>query len=168
MLPVKLLEYVAVGIPAVVRSAMNFSRDFRQSYGPLSTSEHRSGIVPWNVTYTMGTSVEVSTRAGRFAAFPIDAEYPDGTSNRFFYAPLAGNAVRTETYNRSERVATTELTSYLYQALEPPRFLGLTPTGLGILALLIAAAVVAVVLLRRWVRGPAPPGHPPPGPPPDG
>jgi len=154
---------LTVGTSQIVRSVINFSEDFRLAYGFPSTPVHTAGITPWNVTYTINASAGIDTPAGRFDAYPIHAAYPDGIANVFFFAPSAGNDVRTETYNGSGRVAITELTAYRYQATEPPRFLGLTVTDWGFLGLLAVAAAASVLILHRWLRGPAPrTGSPPP------
>lgn len=154
---------LAVGTSAVVRSEINFSEDFRLSFDILTTPTHSSGLAPWDVAYRIEASAPLDTPAGRFDAFPIRQAYPDGTVNVFFYAPAAGNNVRTETYNGTEAVATTELTSYRYQALEPARFLGLTLSDWTIVAIVVTAGTVAVLLLRRWMRRPTkPPAAPPP------
>ncbi len=83
-----------------------------------------------------------------------------------FFAPAAGNSVRTEMYNGTgtEPVATSELVSYRYQALEPARFLGLTTSDWAIVLVVVAAAVVVLsFFLRRQMRRTVPPpGNSPP------
>lgn len=155
---------LSVGNSSTVRSAMNFTEDFRVFGLPLP-SVHSSGRVLWNVTYTLEATTAIATPAGRFDTFRIRQAFADGTYNLLFYAPATGSEARTETYNGSEKVAVTELTAYRYQALEPPRFAGLTATDWTVLAVVIGGSAVAAFVLRRKFRKPAPPAGPPLGPP---
>ena len=88
--------------------------------------------------------------AGTFETFDVRETWPDGTSDRFDYAPAAGNNARTEAYNASGGpVSRTELVAFRYRASEPPA----DPTGTYVaVGLGIAAAVVAIALLVRWRR----------------
>ncbi len=161
----------AINDSTVVRTQMNFSQDFRVDYGFPTTPVHSAGLVWWNVSYAFEAATVVSVPAGRFDAYRMRQTFPDGSFALRFYAPAAGNDVRSEAYDSTGPVATTELVSYRYQVLEPKRFLGLTASDWTIIAILAAAAVVSVFLLRRWMRRPAqpppspPPVSPPPGPP---
>ena len=65
----------------------------------------------------------------------------------------------------TEPVATTELLSYRYQALEPARFLGLTTSDWTIVLVVVAAAVVVILVLRQRLRRPVPPPGTSPPPP---
>ena len=78
------------------------------------------------VTYTAEPLMRIDTPIGSFDTFPIGETYPDGTSARLYFAPVAGGYARTEARNQTAVLGTTDLVAYRYQALEPPRFLGLT------------------------------------------
>lgn len=142
---------IEVGNSSVVTSLMNFTEDFRFVYGLQTTAFHTLGNLWWNVTYALETQVAVDTQAGHFDAYRIRESAPDDTYSLFYYAPATGNDARTETYNGTSRVATTELTSYRYRALEPARFLGLTATEWAIAALVVAATV-GVTVTALWIR----------------
>src|SRR3989442_61367 len=102
----------------------------------------------------------VDPPAGHFDAYRIREAAPDGTYGLFCYAPATGNDARTEAYNGTAKVATSELTSYRYQALEPARFFGLTGTDWAIAGTAVAAVGGVVVILwlrrRRQSRPPGP------------
>ncbi|HEX9341146.1 MAG TPA: hypothetical protein VF992_08265 [Thermoplasmata archaeon] len=157
---------LSVGATAVVRSELNFSEHFGISIGFPTPPIDSAGLAWTNVTYTLEAPATVDTPAGHFDAFRIREDFPDGTSRLRFFAPAAGNDVRTEAYNGTgtEPIATSELMSYRYQALEPPRFFGLTTSDWAIVVVVAAAAsIVVVFLVRRRLRRPAPPpGNPPP------
>jgi len=140
-----------IGNSSVVTRQMNFSEDFRFFYGLQSTPLHTQGSLWWNATYTLEAQVAVDTPAGNFDAYRIRQATPDGTYGLFYYAPATGNDARTEAYNGTTEVATSELTSYRYQALEPARFLGLTATDWAIAGTAVAIVVgaIAIVWLRR-------------------
>lgn len=154
---------LGIGNSTVVASEMNFSEDFRLFYGFPTTPIRTAGRVWWNLTYALENQVAVDTPAGHFGAYRIRETYPGGTYSLLFYAPATGNYARTETHNDTSEVATTELTSYRYQALEAPRFLSLTTDQWAITATVAAAGLVAVVW---WLRGRRKPAPPQPGPPP--
>lgn len=155
-----------IGSSSVVASRMNFSEDFRFFYGFQSTPLHTQGSLWWNVTYTLEAQVAVDTPAGHFDAYRIREAAPDGRYSLFYYAPATGNDARTEAYNGTSEVATSELTSYRYQALEPARFFGLTGSDWAIAGIAVAAvgSAVAVLRLRRRRRS-RPPGPEPNEPP---
>ncbi len=153
---------LSVGATGVVRSELNFTQDITVSPTPPIPS---AGLAWTNVTYTLETQAVVDTPAGHFDAFRIRQAFPDGAYNQLFFAPAAGNSVRTEMYDGTgtEPVATTELVSYRYQVLEPARFFGLTTSDWAIVLVVVAAAVVVLIVLRRWLRRPVPPpGSSPP------
>ena len=150
----------------VVRGEMNFSEDFRLFYGLSRTLIHAAGVVAWNVSYAMEAHTAVDTPAGHFDAYRIRQTLPDGTFNLLFYAPGVGNDARTETYNGTEQVARTELTSFRYQALEPPTFFGLMASQWALVAVVVAVLIGGIVLVRRRRRRPEPPIEPPTQPPP--
>ena len=140
-----------IGNSSVVARQMNFSEDFRFFYGLQSTPLHTQGRLWWNATYTLEARVAVDTPAGHFDTYRIRQAAPDGTYGLFYYAPATGNDARTEAYNGTTKVATSQLTSYRYQALEPARFFGLTVTDWAIAGTAVAIVVgaVAIVWLRR-------------------
>jgi len=149
-----------IGNSSVVARRMNFSEDFRFFYGLQSTPLHSQGSLWWNATYTLEAQIAVDTPAGHFDAYRIREAAPDGTYGLFCYAPATGNDARTEAYNGTAKVATSELTSYRYQALEPARFFGLTGTDWAIAGTAVAAVGGVVVILwlrrRRQSRPPGP------------
>src|SRR2546422_182481 len=110
-----------IGNSSVVTRRMNFSEDFRFFYGLQSTPLHTQGSLWWNATYNLEAQVAIDTPAGHFDAYRIREAAPDGTYGLLYYAPATGNDARTEAYNGTAKVATSELTSYRYQALEPAR-----------------------------------------------
>jgi hypothetical protein len=138
-----------IGNTSVVAGQMNFSEDFRLFYG-FESRTHTSGRVWWNVTYALETAITVDPPAGPFDAYRIRETAPDESYGLFYYAPATGNDARTETYNGTSRVATNELVSYRYQALEPNRFLGLTLNQWGLVG--IVAAVGASAAAAGWIR----------------
>ena len=155
-----------IGNSSVVARRMNFSEDFRFFYGLQSTPFHSQGSVWWNVTYTLEMQAAVDTPAGHFDTYRIREAAADGTYTLSYYAPTTGNDARTEAYNGTSEVATNELTSYRYQALEPSRFLGLTGSEWAIAGVVVAAVGGAVAMLwlraRRRLKGPGlEPNHPP-------
>ncbi len=88
--------------------------------------------------------------AGTFETFVVRETWPDGTSDRFDYAPAAGNNARTGAYNASGGpVSRTELVAFRYRAMEPPADPTLLVIGTG---LAVAAAVAAILLGIRWRR----------------
>jgi len=149
-----------IGNSSLVARRMNFTEDFRFFYGLQSTPLHTQGSLWWNATYTLDAQVAVDTPAGHFAAYRIREAYSDGTYGLFYYAPATGNDARTEAHNGTAQVATSELTSYRYQALEPARFFGLTGTDWAIAGIALAAVGGAGAILwlrrRRQSRPPGP------------
>jgi len=139
-----------IGNSSVVARRMNFSEDFRFFYGLQSTPLHTQGSLWWNATYTLEAQVAIDTPAGHLDAYRIREAAPDGTYGLFYYAPATGNDARTEAYNGTAKVATSELTSYRYQALEPARFFGLSGTDWAIAGTAVAAVGGAVAIL--WIR----------------
>jgi len=141
---------LGIGNSSVVASRMNFSEDFRFFYGLQTPPSHTQGSLWWNVTYALETQVAVDTPAGHFDSYRFREAAPDGTYSLLYYAPATGNDARTEAYNGTAKVATSELTSYRYQALEPARFFGLAGTDWAIAG--IAAAVVGGGVVLFWLR----------------
>src|SRR5207245_8927111 len=118
---------------------MNFSAVLRICSGRPSRPSHTRGTRWSNATYTLEAQVAVDTPAGHFDTYRIREAAPDGTYGLFYYAPATGNDARTEAYNGTAKVATSELTSYRYQALEPARFFGLSGTDWAIAGTAVAA-----------------------------
>lgn len=141
---------LGIGNSTVVASRMNFTEDFRFFYGFQTIPSHAQGSLWWNVTYTLESQVAVDTPAGHFDAYRIREAAPDGKYSLLYYAPATGNDARTEAYNGTAKVATSELVSYRYQALEPARFFGLTGTDWAIAGTATTAAGIAVVAV--WLR----------------
>ena len=142
----------AAGSTGRLTVGFNFTQDFSLN-GPASMSSHDQGTGTWTETLSVGAPVPVTTPAGTFDAYPITEAWPDGSVQVSFAAPQAGNDVRTESYAPGGNLtAVAVLTSYRYQALEAPTFLGLNAMEWGLLG--TAAAVVAAValVLRRRRR----------------
>jgi hypothetical protein len=141
-----------VGNSTVVAERMDFTEDVGFFAGFPTTPRRTSGVARWNVTYTLGGPVRINTLAGAFDAYPINETYPDGTSTRMFFAPVAGNYARTESRNQTSELGTTDLVAYRYQALEPPRFLGLTLDQWAIAVVVIAGGATGFVWWWRKRR----------------
>ena len=122
-----------IGNTSVVTGQMNFSEDSRLFYG-FQNQTHTAGRVWWNVSYALETAIAVDSPAGHFDAYRIRETTPDGSYAQSYYAPATGNDARTESYNGTSRVATNELVSYRYQALEPRRFLRRPPVDRRLIA----------------------------------
>lgn len=140
-----------VGDSAQVSSQMNFTEDVVLFLGQPTTPFHSAGLVWWNVTHAVTDPVEVQTPAGQFTTYPIRETYPDRSYTTFSYAPAAGNHARTETHNETAEVSRSELVAYRYQAIEPTRFLGLSPID-GAIAIATASVAVAAAGLIWWRR----------------
>ncbi len=156
---------VQIGNSSVVASQMNFSEDFRLFYG-FQTQTHTTGRAWWNVTYALETAIAVDVPAGHFDAYRIRETAPDKTYVLSYYAPATGSEARTETHNGTSKIATNELVSYRYQALEPTRFFGLSVNQWELIG--VVAAVAVGTAAAGWIRirrrslppetGPPPPG----------
>jgi hypothetical protein len=155
---------VDVGDEGFVRSRFNATEDITFRYSIFENSSASNGTGERTVLYRVDGTSTVTTAAGTFAAYAIRETWPDGRVDILHLAPAAGNNARTESYNETGApVARTELAAYRYQALEPPRFLGLTleswaVAGAGAAA---AAAGIAWSVIRRRRRARAPPLVPP-------
>lgn len=143
----------------VVTVRYNFTQD-SSVYGPTDQSRHDQGTGEWTETFSMAMPVDTATPLRTFRAFPITATWPDGSRQLSLASPEVGNDVRTESYAPGGNLtAVTVLTSYRYQALETPTYLGLTAVQWAIVAPVVAAAAVGLVAYRRRRRqkGPPPP-----------
>lgn len=140
---------LAVGSRGSLTLGYNFTQDI---HGSLGMDVHDEGTGQWTVGLAMGSPASQVTPAGTFLVYPVTETWPDGSRERSFPSPQAGNDVRTESYGPNGNLsAVTRLVSYRYQALEPSTFLGLTALQWGIGVAVLAAAVVAIVAFR-WTR----------------
>lgn len=153
---------VEVGHSGSMTARLNFTEDFRLYYG-LPASPTRSQGLGWqNVSYEAESIVNVDTPAGRFETLRIRRSQEDGTYTLSFFAPVAGNDVKSETYDESGPIGSAELISYRYQASEPPRLLGLTASDWALVAA-VGAVTAGVTFVWKWRgrRGRVQPGSPP-------
>lgn len=140
-------------IPVGGNGSLALSYNYVQDFFAFGNQSHSSGSGNLTLRYHMGPAAPVSTPAGSFAAYPIQETLPDGTMDRAYFSPAVGNDVKTERLNETgSPVSTTTLESFRYQALEPPRFLGLTFVEWGILVVVIAGGALAAIVLRRRSR----------------
>lgn len=129
----------------------NYTQDFSYS-GPTSGTNHTAGSADWTETFAALQPLEVPSSLAAFETLPVTETWPDGSREVSFLSAQVGNAVRTEGYDPGGNLTSlSTLTAYRYQALEAPTFLGLTALQWVIVVPLIAAAVVALVLVR-WHR----------------
>ena len=153
-----------VGGSGSLAMAYNFTQD---AYGIGGTTFHENGTGTWDLGFSLGPSKPVATPAGTFTAYPVVETWPDGSSERSWFAPQVGNDVRTETYDPGGNLTSeTVLLAYRYQALEAPTFLGLTLVEWTAAVAGVAVAVTAVLLVRRSRRKKGQP-HPGGGSPPE-
>jgi hypothetical protein len=95
----------------------------------------------------------VAVPAGSFETFVIAETGPDGSTERFDYAPAAGNNARTQAFNGSGReVARTELVSYRYRAAGAGGTIDLWIVAAGVLVAAAAAVAVAWLVTRQRRR----------------
>ena len=121
----------------------------------MSTERNQtSGSGSWTIAFALGAAERVSTPAGTFDAVPIRETWPDGTFTETDLSPTVGNGVEIRNYNATGALLATEtLTSYRYQALETPTFLGLTLVEWGAAGAVAAGILIAAfVVLRRRRR----------------
>jgi hypothetical protein len=141
---------LTVGGNGSVAMAYDFVPDVS---GIGGTPFHQNGTGQWTLRFSLGDAVPLATPAGTFTAYPIVETWPDGSSERSWYAPQVGNEVRTETWDAGGNLTSdTALVAYRYQALETPRFLGLTFNEWAAVVAVAAIAVVAALLLLRRSR----------------
>ncbi len=154
-------------LPVGGNGSVDVGYDFVQDvYGIGGTTFHENGTGHWALGFSLGPPTSVATPAGTFTAYPEVETWPDGTSERAWYAPQVGNDVRTETFDaEGNRTSETSLVGYRYQALEPPTFLGLALTGWVVVGVAVVAGAAAAGLIRRSrkKKTPRPPGGEPPG-----
>lgn len=139
-----------VGGNGSVSVGYNFTQDV---YAIGGGALHRNGTGRWDLGFSLGEPAAVLTSAGPFSAYPLLETWPDGRAERSWYAPSAGNDVRTETFDANGSLTSeTTLVAYRYQALETPTFLGLTLLEWAAVVVAVVVAAVAVLLLRRRSR----------------
>lgn len=153
---------VGVGDTGHVTASFDTWENVSFAFGFLNEASNVTGVGLRTLSYRLEASAMVDAPAGRFEAYRINETWPDGRHSLLFFAPAAGNNARTESYNETgTRVATTELASYRYQALEPPTFLGLTLVQWGVVILPVATAGIASA---GWMRSRRRRRAPPEGP----
>ncbi len=142
--------------PMVVGAAGNLTAnyDFTQDlYSSVLGNFHENGTGKAEFGFALSAAVSVVTPAGTFQAYPLREDAPDGTWQRLFFSPAAGNDVRMETHDRNGNLtAVSTLVSYRYQAAEPPTYLGLTLVGWSVAAASAAVIVIVLALVRRRAR----------------
>lgn len=154
-------------LPVSGNGSLAVAYDFVQDvYGIGGTTFHQNGTGQWTLDFSLGPPASAATPAGSFTTYPVAEVWPDGRSERSWYAPGVGNDLRTETFDAGGNLSSeTMLLAYRYQAVETPTFLGLTLTGwLVIVAVVVAAAAVLLWRRSRRKRNPSQPGGetPPP------
>ena len=111
---------------------------------PVNTST--VAVTEVAVSVTLASRSNASVPAGRFETYVVRESWPDGASERFDYAPAAGNNARTRTFNSTGAEATrTELVSYRYRAGESPDPLGTILVGA------VVAIAVTIALTVWWI-----------------
>lgn len=111
---------------------------------PLNTSTVADTQV--TVAVSLAARSNATVPAGTFETYVVRESWPDGASERFDYAPAAGNNARTQTFNSTGvEVTRTELVSYRYRAGEPP-----DPFAAILIGVVVATAV-AVALTGWWI-----------------
>ena len=157
----------AYPLPVGGNGSLKVGYDFVQDvYGIGGTTFHQNGTGQWALEFSLGPPTSVATPAGTFTAYPELETWPDGSSERAWYAPQVGNDVRTETFDAGgNRTSETSLVAYRYQALEAPTFLGLTATEWVVVGAGVVVVVAAAWLIRRSRKKKTslPPGGKPPG-----
>ena len=110
------------------------------------------GVTEVTVAVSLSSRSNASVPAGTFETYVVRESWPDGASERFDYAPKAGNNVRTRTFNSTgAEVTRTELLSYRYRAGESPDPLATILIG-AVVAIAVAAALTVLWISRRRRR----------------
>ena len=108
---------------------------------PLNSSSVGESEVTFLVSLASRSTATVP--AGTFDTYVVRESWPDGGSERFDYAPAAGNNARTQTFNSTgAEVTRTELVSYRYRAAEPPA---------SIVPFVLAAVIASAAVLAGFV-----------------
>ena len=117
---------------------------------PLNTTT--VGVTEVTVAVSLSSKSNASVPAGTFETYGVRESWPDGASERFDYAPKAGNNARTRTFNSTgAEVTRTELVSYRYRAGESPDPLATILIG-AVVAIAVAAALTVLWISRRRRR----------------
>ncbi len=141
---------LVVGTAGNVTTESNFTQDI---YSSVLGNFHDNGTGKAVFGFALSDPVSVATPAGTFEAYPLREDAPDGTWQRLYFSPSAGNDVRMETHDRNGNLtAVSTLVNYRYQAAEPATFLGLTLVGWAVAAAATAAIVIVLVLVKRRAR----------------
>jgi len=136
---------VPMGFSGDVTLNASMAEDVFLQFGtnpPLNTSTLVDAEVTFAVSLLSKSTAAVP--AGTFETYVVRESWPDGGTERFDYAPAAGNNARTQTFNSSgAEVTRTELVAYRYLAGEAqPSLVPIIVAGLAI--------AVAVVVLAMW------------------
>ena len=117
---------------------------------PLNTSTVADTEV--TVLVSLASRSNTSVPAGTFETFVMRETWPDGASERFDYAPAAGNNARTQTFNSTgAEVTRTELISYRYRAGESPDPFAMILIG-AVVAIAVTVALTVLWISRRRRR----------------
>ncbi len=137
---------VPLGGSGAILLNTSWSEDVFARLDQNGTWSNRTGVSEIGIDLSLGARPgSAAVPAGTFETFAVDEAWPDGTHERFEYAPLAGNNARTLTTNATGgELSRTELVSYRYQALEPGAGVPLWAVAAGV------AAAAALVLLAAW------------------
>ncbi len=145
---------VPLGSRGEVRLNTSWTEDVFVRIDQNDTTRNRTGLAETGLVLSLADRTgAVSVPAGAFEVFVVNETWPDGTRERYDYAPGVGNNARTASYNATGgEVGRTELLAYRYQAAEPPGtfpFLAVAALGTAAAVLIVAAAWA---LRRRRAR----------------
>jgi len=139
----------AYPVPLGFSGAMSLNASFVETvhvtFGRNETWTNTSLETDVGLAVSLPGTDTILVPAGSFETFVIRETWPDGSGQRFDYAPRAGNNARTQTFNGTGgEVARTELVSYRYRAGQPP-------DPLGTWLLLAGVAAIAVIVPTGWL-----------------
>ena len=137
---------VPLGFRGEVRLNSSWAEDVFVRIDQNDTTMNRTGLSESGLDLSLEDRTgEVTVPAGAFEVFVVNETWPDGSRERYDYAPGAGNNVRTVSYNASGgEVGRTELLSYRYRAAEPGEAFPV------FVVTVVAAAAALVVVLAAW------------------
>jgi len=143
---------VPVGFSGNVTLNASMAEDVFLQFGtnpPLNTSSLVEAEVTFAVSLESRSTATVP--AGTFETYVVREAWPDGGTERFDYAPAAGNNARTRTFNTTgAEITRTELVSYRYRAGETPP--SVIPVLVAVLGIAVAVPLLAWWILRRRRR----------------